>query len=98
MSWIRADTNPREVFQNCDGDARLWIPAIAFRPITDPHLSPFYFDEFRAASPRLKASYVYVGKKKVLGEPIPVRDFESRPEVYRKVYDDDGVIIYAIIG
>jgi hypothetical protein len=98
MRWIRENTGPGEVFQNRYGDAGLWIPAIAFRPITDPHLSPFYFDEFRAASPSLKASYVYVGKKKVLGEPIPVDDFDSRPDVYRKVYDDAGVIIYAIIG
>jgi hypothetical protein len=98
MHWIRANTGPGDVFQNRYGDAGLWIPAIAFRPITDPHLSPFYFDEFRAASPSLKPSYVYVGKKKVLGEPISVQEFESRPDVYRKVYDHDGVIIYAIIG
>jgi hypothetical protein len=97
IGWIRANTSPREVFQNRYGDAGLWIPAIALRAITDPHLSPFYFDEFRTASPSLQASYVYVGRKEALGEPISLDDFESRPEVYRKVYDQDGVMIYKII-
>ena len=51
-----------------------------------------------AASPRLKAKYVYVGKKKLLGEPIVREEFESRPDMYRKVYDHDGVVIYEIVA
>jgi hypothetical protein len=98
IQWIAETTAPGTVVQNRYGDAGLWIPAIAFRPITDPHLSPFFFDEFRAASPRLKAEYVYIGKKKLLGEPIAREEFESRPNLYRKVYDRDGVLIYAIVA
>jgi hypothetical protein len=98
IHWIAETTAPGTVVQNRYGDAGLWIPAVAFRPITDPHLSPFFFDEFRAASPRLKAEYVYIGKKKLLGEPIAREEFESRPDMYRKVYDHDGVFIYAIVG
>lgn len=98
IQWIAENTPPEAVVQNRYGDAGLWIPAIAFRPITDPHLSPFFFDEFRTASPRLKARYVYVGKKKLLGEPIAREEFESRPDMYRKVYDHDGVIIYEIVA
>jgi hypothetical protein len=98
MQWIRLHTHPDEVIQNRYGDAGLWIPAIAFRVITDPHLSPFYFDEFRVSSTSLKARYVYVGKKKVLGEPILLEEFESAPAKYRRAYDHDGVIIYEIIG
>jgi hypothetical protein len=98
MHWIAETTAPGAVVQNRYGDAGLWIPAIAFHPITDPHLSPFFFDEFRAASPRLKASYVSVGKKKLLGEPILSEEFESRPDVYRKVYAHDGVTIYEIVA
>ena len=64
MQWIQANTHPRAVFRNQYGDAGLWIPAIAFRSITDPHLNPFYFDEFRAASGGLEARYVYIGQKK----------------------------------
>jgi hypothetical protein len=98
IQWIAETTTPGAVIQNRYGDAGLWIPAIAFRPITDPHLSPFFFDEFRAASPRLKAKYVYVGKKKLLGEPISREEFESRPDKYRKVYDHDEVVIYEIVA
>jgi hypothetical protein len=97
MRWIQANTDPRAVFRNQYGDAGLWIPAMAFRGITDPHLNPFYFDEFRAASPGLEARYAYIGKKKALGDPISMQEFESRQNVYRKVYDHDGVMIYEII-
>jgi hypothetical protein len=97
MLWIQAHTDPRAVFHNRYGDAGLWIPAIAFRGITDPHLNPFYFDEFRAASKGLEARYVYIGKKKALGEPISIQEFESKQDTYRKVYDHDGVMIYEII-
>jgi hypothetical protein len=97
MQWIKAHTDPRAVFRNRYGDAGLWIPAIAFRGITDPHLNPFYFDEFRDASRGLEARYAYIGKKKALGEPISIQEFESRQDTYRKVYDHDGVMIYEII-
>jgi hypothetical protein len=96
VHWLAETTAPGTVVQNHYGDAGLWIPAIAFRPVTDPHLNPFIFDEFRSASPGLKARYVYVGKKKPLGAPIAREEFESRPDVYRKVYDQDGVTIYEI--
>jgi hypothetical protein len=98
MHWIQENTQPEAAFHNHYGDAGLWIPAIAFRPITDPHLNPFYFDEFRAASAELKARYVYVGKQKLLGEPIALGEFEARPEIYRKIYDHDGVMIFEIIA
>jgi hypothetical protein len=98
MYWIQENTEPGAAFHNRYGDASLWIPAIAFRPITDPHLNPFYFDEFRAASSELKAQYIYVGKRKLLGEPISPGEFEAKPEIYRKVYDRDGVMIFEIIA
>lgn len=97
MEWIQKNTDPNDVFYNRYGDAGLWIPAIAFRPITDPHLNPFYFDEFREGSRGLKAKYVYVGKRKVYGEPFSRDQFESRRDTYRKVYDSDGVTIYQVI-
>jgi hypothetical protein len=98
IQWLQVNTNPGDVVQNRYGDAGLWIPALAFRAITDPHLNPFYFDEFRASSTNLKARYVYVGKEKGLGEPISLEEFESAPAKYRRVYDHDGVIIYEIIS
>jgi hypothetical protein len=98
MRWIQENTEASTVFHNRYGDAGLWLPAIAFRSITDPHLNPFYFDEFRTASPELKARYIYVGKKKLLGEPIPIEEFEAKPDLYRKAYDHDGVRIYEIIA
>jgi hypothetical protein len=97
MQWIQANTDPRAVFRNQYGDAGLWIPAIAFRGITDPHLNPFYFDEFRAASGGLEARYAYIGKKKALGEPTSVQEFESRQDLYRKVYAHEGVMIFEVI-
>jgi hypothetical protein len=98
IQWLAQTTTPGTVVQNRYGDAGLWIPAIAFRPITDPHLNPFVFDEFRAGALGLKAAYVFVGSRKVLGEPIAVGQFEARPDMYRKVYEADGAIIYAVTG
>jgi hypothetical protein len=98
MQWIQTHTDPDAVFRNWYGDAGLWIPAMAFRGITDPHLNPFYFDEFRAASKGLEARYVYIGKKKALGGLIPFQELESRQDIYHKVYDRDGVMIYEIIA
>jgi hypothetical protein len=98
IHWLAEATPPGTVIQNQYGDAGLWIPAIAFRPVTDPHLNPFIFDEFRSATSELKPRYVYVGKRKLLGEPISLREFESAPDRYQKVYDQDGVIVYKIIN
>jgi hypothetical protein len=98
MQWIQANTDPRAIFRNQYGDAGLWIPAIAFRGISDPHLNPFYFDEFRAASKGLEPRYAYFGKKKALGEPTSVREFESRQDSYPKVYDHEGVMIYEVMA
>jgi hypothetical protein len=97
IHWLAETTTPGTVVQNHYGDAGLWIPAIAFRPVTDPHLNPFIFDEFRSATSALKARYVYVGKRKLLGDPISLGEFESTPGRYQKVYDQDGVMIYEII-
>jgi hypothetical protein len=94
MRWIQQHTPPDAVFQNRYGDAGLWIPAIAFRAITDPHLNPFYFDEFRKRSQQYRAAYVYVGKKRVYGNAVSANEFESRQDLYQKVYDRDGVVIY----
>jgi hypothetical protein len=98
MQWIQRHTSPDAVFQNRYGDAGLWIPAIAFRSITDPHLNPFYFDEFRNGSKQQRAEYVYIGRKRVYGTPVSVDQFESRRDLYRKVYDQGGVVIYQILG
>jgi hypothetical protein len=98
MRWIQQHTPRQAVFQNHYGDAGLWIPALAFRPITDPHLSPFYFDEFRQAATQLEATYVYVGKKRVYGVSVSREEFEARPDLYRKAYEQDGVVIYQILG
>jgi hypothetical protein len=98
MQWIQENTEPGAAFDNRYGNAGLWIPAVAFRPITDPHLNPFFFDEFRAGAAGLKARYVYIGKKKALGERISLDEFEAKPGLYRKVYNREEVIIYEIIS
>jgi len=96
MAWIRRNTAPHDVFRNSYGDAGLWIPAIAFRPITTPHLNPFYLDEFKEGSRVLEPRYIYIGEKRVYGEPFSRDPFDSRPDFYPKVYDRDGVTIYEI--
>lgn len=96
MRWIERNTKPEDVFRNSYGNAGLWIPAIAFRPITEPHLNPFYSDEFKEGSKKLEANYVYIGAKTVYGEPFAKETFESRSDIYRRVYDSDGVTIYRV--
>lgn len=98
MQWLRENTGPDDVVSTTYGDAGLWIPAIAFRPITDPHATPFYFDELREGLRSLEAKYVYVGARRVYGEPIARQQFDARPDTFRKVYERDGVTIYEIVS
>lgn len=98
LRWLQANTKPDDVIQASYGDAGLWIPAIAFRAITTPHLNPFYFDELGEGIRKLKAQYVYLGARRVYGEPIDPAQFDAHPERYRRVYAHDGVTIYKIVA
>ncbi|HXH11553.1 MAG TPA: hypothetical protein VNP04_17530 [Alphaproteobacteria bacterium] len=98
LQWLQANTGPHDVIQASYGDAGLWIPAIAFRAITTPHLNPFYLDELGKGIRTLRAQYVYLGARRVYGEPIDPAQFDAHPERYRRVYAHDGVTIYRIMA
>jgi hypothetical protein len=97
LQWLQTNTMPHDVIQTNYGDAGLWIPAIAFRAITTPHANPFYFDELQEGIRGLEAKYIYLGARKVYGEPIDPNQFDTHPERYRKVYARDGVTVYKIL-
>jgi hypothetical protein len=63
MRWIEAHTRPLDVVCNDYGTAGLWVPALAGRAISAPHLPPFYFDEFRAGSAGRPCAVRYVSRR-----------------------------------
>ena len=63
MRWIEAHTGSLDVVCNDYGSAGLWVPALAGRAISAPHLPPFYFDEFRAGSPGRPCAVRYVSRR-----------------------------------
>jgi hypothetical protein len=71
MRWIEAHTRPLDVVCNDYGTAGLWVPALAGRSISAPHLPPFYFDEFRAGSQGRPCAVRYVSRRSffVAAEP-----------------------------
>ena len=63
MRWIEAHTGPLDVVCNDYGSAGLWVPALAGRAISAPHLPPFYFDEFKDGSKGRPCAVRYVSRR-----------------------------------
>jgi len=94
--WIEENTKTTDLFLNNYGDGGAWIPAIAFRPITNPHNTPTYFDEFKEGIKELKPKYVYLGQKKVYEINLYQEEFDSKPDEFEPVFSKGDVKIYKI--
>ncbi len=94
--WIEENTKTTDLFLNNYGDGGAWIPAIAFRPITNPHNAHPYFDEFREGIKKLTLKYVYIGEKKVYKIDLHQEEFDSKPDEYELVFSKGNVKIYKI--
>jgi len=82
MRWIGAHTQPLDVVCNDYGTAGLWIPALAGRSISAPHLPPFYRDEFDAGSRGRPCAYTYISSRPFFVAPPP-RDESAGRAVFR---------------
>jgi hypothetical protein len=97
MRWISHQTEPSAIFRNRWEDGGLWIPCLAFRGITNPHQSPFYFDEFRDGARALNPRYLYVSETaRSAGRAL--EGIVGRPDIYRKAYELDAVKIFEVLG
>ena len=96
FQWIEENSEEGAVFLNNYGDAGLWIPGIVLRPAVVIHSNPVYLDEFRRQQLSFLPEYVYIGAKIAYKQHIFLKkgDLEARPELCRKVYDDDGAVIF----
>ena len=95
MRWISQQTEPDAIFRNRWEDAGLWIPCLAFRAVTNPHQSPFYFDEFRDGARALHPRYLYVSETaRSAGRAL--EGIVGKPEIYRRVYERGSVRIFAV--
>ena len=79
MRWIAANSRPLDVVCNDYGSAGLWVPALAGRSISSPHLPPFYFDEFREGSRGRRCAYTYVSSRAFFVAPAPRNESAGRP-------------------
>ena len=97
MRWISHQTEPDAIFRNRWEDGGLWIPCLAFRGITNPHQSPFYFDEFRDGARALHPRYLYVSETaRSAGRAL--EGIVGRPEIYRKAYEQGAVRIFEVLA
>jgi hypothetical protein len=78
MRWIAAHTRPLDLVCNHYGSAGLWVPAIAGRAISAPHLPPFYFDEFQAGSRGRRCDYTYVSSRSFFVAAPPLDEGAGR--------------------
>jgi hypothetical protein len=94
--WIEDNTEEGDVFLNNYGDAGIWIPGIILRSTVVIQSNPVYLDEFRELQLSLQPQYVYIGAKEAYKQHIFLEkeQFEAKPELYRKVYEDGGVVIF----
>jgi hypothetical protein len=79
MRWIATHTRPLDVVCNDYGSPGLWVPALAGRAISAPHLPPFYFDEFRDGSRSRRCAYTYVSSRPFFVAPAPRDESAGRP-------------------
>jgi hypothetical protein len=82
MGWIAAHTRPLDLICNDYGSAGLWVPAIAGRAISAPHLPPFYFDEFSEGSKGRRCALTYVSSRPFFVAPAP-RDESAGHSAFR---------------
>jgi hypothetical protein len=79
MGWIAAHTRPLDLICNDYGSAGLWVPAIAGRAISAPHLPPFYFDEFQEGSKGRRCAFTYVSSRPFFVAPASRDESAGRP-------------------
>jgi hypothetical protein len=79
MRWIAAHTRPLDVVCNDYGSAGLWVPALAGRAVSAPHLPPFYFDEFREGSRGRRCAFTYVSSRHFFAARAPRDESAGRP-------------------
>ena len=101
MLWLAAHTRPLDLVCNDYGSAGLWVPAIAGRAISAPHLPPFYFDEFRDGSRGRRCAYTYVSSRPFFVAPAP-RDEGAGRAAFRNatvtILERDGMTSFDTKG
>jgi len=93
IAWLKEHASPQDLVANDYGDAGLWIPALAGRPITMPHVNPFIMEEARNGLSGRVPEYIYLGAKQVY--PSHARELVALLEEreFRPVFGRDGVMI-----
>jgi hypothetical protein len=97
MRWIETRLPAGAVVENNYGDAGLWIPALAFRAVTGPHLHVFYQDDLAAWSRSVEPGYLYLGERKIYGVRHTPEEIRSRPDRYRLLHAEGEAALYEIV-
>lgn len=91
--WLKANTPPAALVENNYGDAGIWIPAIAERPVTDPHINVVYLD--KRQKPADSASYVFIGTKCVYPESCPRTAIDSASDPsFQLLFKADNAFVF----
>ena len=93
IRWLREHSAPWDLVANEYGDAGLWIPALAGRAITVPHVNPFIMEEARSGLKGRVPTYLYLGAKQVY--PSHAKDLVEllRQHDFSPVFCQGGVTI-----
>lgn len=94
FEWMDNYLSKNAIIANNYGDAGLWIPAAAFRKITNPHI----FDALKSGLKGAKPFYIYIGSKKVYDNIEYKYDtLLKQPGKYKLIYSKDGAGIFRIL-
>jgi hypothetical protein len=100
LQWIEEHVPEDAIIANNYGDAGLWIPAVARRAITRPHMNPFYFTEFLTERRDQRVAWIYVGEKATYPHqprPWDRARLEHDPR-FRLVRAEGGAAVFQVVG
>lgn len=93
FEWMAENTSPSALIESNYGDAGLWIPAIAHRRVTNPHINVAYLDKIEREN--MKPDFVFVGSRCVYLDSCQYKPemFLSDPS-YKLVFQSNNTYIF----
>jgi len=100
LGLIDTQTPRDAIIENNYGDAGIWIPALAFRAVCNPHVNILYMEELQSWSSRARPAFLYVGAKRVIDSenPFSRADLITQPDRYEEVFRRGEATVFRLIA
>jgi hypothetical protein len=96
IAWLESHVPPGEPIANRLGDAGVWIPALAGRAVTRPHMNLFYADELDEWARTVRPRWTFRGARSPFGVDAELPSTEAlRADVgQREVFTSGGAVVF----